>query len=80
MRISYKRITKGERHGKHSETENSVWGECGWVMERSFAWLTRFRRLARDYERWPETLAGLHLLAFVVLMLHRFALVLAHCF
>jgi transposase len=49
-----------------------------WVVERSFAWMTRFRRLARDYERWPETLAGLHLLAFVVLMLHRFTLVMAH--
>lgn len=43
-----------------------------WVVERSFAWMTRFRRLARDYERWPETLAGLHVVAFVVLMLHRF--------
>jgi transposase len=50
-----------------------------WVVERSFAWMTRFRRLARDYERLPETLAGLHLLAFTVLMLHRFALVMAHC-
>lgn len=49
-----------------------------WVVERSFAWMTRFRRLARDYERWPETLAGLHVLAFVVLMLHRFTLVMAH--
>jgi len=49
-----------------------------WVVERSFAWTTRFRRLARDYERWPETLAGLHLLAFTVLMLHRFTLVMAH--
>ncbi len=48
-----------------------------WVVERSFAWTTRFRRLARDYERWPETLAGLHLLAFAVLMLHRFALLTA---
>ncbi len=43
-----------------------------WVVERSFAWVTRFRRLARDYERLPETLAGLHYLAFVILMLHRF--------
>jgi transposase len=43
-----------------------------WVVERSFAWLARFRRLARDYERLPETLAGMHLLAFVVLMLQRF--------
>ena len=49
-----------------------------WVVERSFAWMTRFRRLARDYERWPETLAGLHLLAFAVLMLHRFALGMTH--
>jgi transposase len=49
-----------------------------WLVERSFAWTTRFRRLARDYERWPETLAGLHLLAFAVLMLHRFALLMAH--
>jgi transposase len=40
-----------------------------WVVERSFAWMARFRRLARDYERLPETLAGLHLVAFVFLML-----------
>ena len=40
-----------------------------WVVERSFGWMARFRRLARDYERLPETLAGLHYLAFVILML-----------
>ena len=42
-----------------------------WVVERSFAWLARFRRLARDYERLPQTLAGLHFIAFAVLMLKR---------
>ena len=42
-----------------------------WVVERSFAWAARFRRLARDYERLPQTLAGLHYLAFVILMLKR---------
>src|SRR5919112_2585626 len=42
-----------------------------WVVERSFAWMARCRRLARDYERLPETLAGLHLVAFVILMLKR---------
>ncbi len=42
-----------------------------WVVERSFAWLTRFRRLAKDYERLPETVAGLHLVAFSILMLGR---------
>jgi transposase len=42
-----------------------------WVVERSFAWAARFRRLARDYERLSETLVGLHYVAFVCLMLHR---------
>jgi transposase len=40
-----------------------------WVVERSFAWMARFRRLARDYERLPQTFAGLHWLAFITLML-----------
>ena len=44
-----------------------------WVVERSIAWLARFRRLARDYERLPKTLAGLHFVAFAVLLLARFA-------
>jgi transposase len=48
-----------------------------WVVERSFAWAARFRRLARDYERLPETLAGLHFLAFATLMLKRLVEVLA---
>jgi transposase len=43
-----------------------------WVVERDFAWATRFRRLARDYERLAATLASLHFLAFVCLLLHRF--------
>jgi transposase len=43
-----------------------------WVVERSFAWTGRFRHLARDYERLPETLAGFHVLAFAILMLKRF--------
>ena len=43
-----------------------------WVVERSFGWAARFRRLARDYERLPETLAGLHFLVFAILLLKRF--------
>ena len=49
-----------------------------WVVERSFGWLSRFRRLARDYERLPETLAGLHFLAFLMLMLPRFVHLMAY--
>ena len=42
-----------------------------WVVERSFGWAARFRRLARDYERLPGTLAGLHFVAYACLMLVR---------
>jgi transposase len=44
-----------------------------WVVERSFGWAARFRRLARDYERLDTTLAGLHYVAFSLLMLHKAA-------
>ena len=43
-----------------------------WVVERDLAWASRFRRLARDYERLAATLAGLHFLAFACLLLHQF--------
>ena len=39
-----------------------------WVVERSFAWTTRFRRLAKDDERLQTTLVGMHYVAFVPLM------------
>jgi transposase len=42
-----------------------------WIVERAFARASRFRRLARDYERLPEVTAELHFLASVTLMLHR---------
>jgi transposase len=44
-----------------------------WVVERSLAWMARFRRLARDYERLASTLRGMHLAAFAILMLARLA-------
>lgn len=49
-----------------------------WVVERSFGWVARFRRLARDFERTPEVLAGLHYLAFAILMLQQFVKTMAH--
>lgn len=42
-----------------------------WVVERSFSWMARFRRLVRDFERLPSTLQGLHYLAFAILMLSK---------
>jgi transposase len=40
-----------------------------WVVERSFAWASRFRRLVKDYERLSETLAAYHFVVFAILML-----------
>src|SRR5918994_1185058 len=60
---------------KHTEAKRGfVLLPRRWVVERDFGWMARFRRLARDYERLPETLAGLHFLAFACLLLHRFVL------
>ena len=47
-----------------------------WVVERSFGWLARFRRLSRDFERMPEVLAGLHFVVFAMLMLPKAAMLL----
>lgn len=39
-----------------------------WVVERTFGWMSRFRRLARDYERLPGTLVAYHFVAASLLM------------
>src|SRR3984957_18564432 len=58
---------------KHTEAKRGfVLLPRRWVVERSFGWLGRFRRLARDYERLTESLAGWHWLAFLSLLLARF--------
>jgi transposase len=55
---------------KHTEAKRGfVLLPRRWVVERSFAWAARFCRLARDYERLSETLAGYHYFAFACLML-----------
>jgi len=55
---------------KHTEAKKGfVLLPRRWVVERTFGWLGRFRRLTRDYERLATTLAGWHWVASVVLML-----------
>jgi transposase len=48
-----------------------------WVVERGFAWMARFRRLARDYERLEATLGGFPYVAFALLALAKVMPVLA---
>jgi transposase len=59
---------------KHTEAKKGfVLLPRRWVVERTFGWLGRFRRLARDYERLSETLAGWHWVASILLLLGRVA-------
>lgn len=44
-----------------------------WVVERTFAWLGRYRRLSKDYEALPETEEAWIHLAMSTLMLARLA-------
>ena len=67
---------QGSAHGirlevvKHTEAKKGfVLLPRRWVVERTFGWFGRFRRLARDYERLSETLAAWHWLAFIGLLL-----------
>jgi transposase len=48
-----------------------------WVAERTFAWLSRARRLARDYERLPRVAVGLHFAACLSLLIRQAATTLA---
>jgi transposase len=42
-----------------------------WVVERTFAWISRNRRLARDFERYARTVAAFFRLAMIRIMLRR---------
>jgi len=71
--------TDAENHGMRLEVVKLPAAKKGfvllprsWVVERSFGWMSRFRRLARDYERLAEALVGFHLIAFVMLMVRQY--------
>lgn len=44
-----------------------------WVVERSFAWIGRYRRMSKDYEALAETQRTNIHLCMIFLMLHRLA-------
>ena len=44
-----------------------------WIVERTFAWISRNRRLARDFERYATTVTAFIRLAMIRIMLRRLA-------
>ena len=73
-----------QQHGIHLEVVKHPMAKRGfvllprrWVVERSFAWAARFRRLARDYERLDTRLKGFHYFAFACIMVTRMCKALA---
>lgn len=69
-----KKLIKLEVVKHHEAKRGFVLLPRRWVVERTFGWLGRFRRLARDYERLDKTLAGLHWMAAVAILLGQAAL------
>ena len=56
---------------KRSELHRFVVLPRRWVVERTLAWISRNRRLARDFERYARTVAAFIRLAMIRIMLKR---------
>jgi putative transposase len=42
-----------------------------WVVERTFAWLGKYRRLSKDYEYYPESSEAFIYIAMIHIMVRR---------
>lgn len=56
---------------KRTELHKFVVMPKRWIVERTFAWISRNRRLARDFERYASTVVAFVRLAMIRIMLRR---------
>jgi len=56
---------------KRTEAHNFIVLPKRWIVERTFAWISRNRRLARDFERYASTVVAFIRLAMIRIMLRR---------
>ena len=71
--MPFHRQCQAWRYGPEEKAKGSQVIPRRWVVERTFAWLSRSRRLARDYERPPETGVAMIHAAMSRIMLRRLA-------
>ena len=58
---------------KPKDTKGFVLLPHRWIVERTFAWLGRYRRLSKDYEFHPKTSEAMIHLAMIHIMTRRLA-------
>jgi transposase len=73
IELSSHRQRQAWRYGLQEKPKSFQVTPRRWVVERTFAWLSRSRRLARDYERRPETGVAMIHAAMSRMMLRRVA-------
>lgn len=55
VKVPFDRQRQAWRYGLEDQSKGFQVIPRRWVLERTFAWLSQSSRLARDYERLPET-------------------------
>jgi putative transposase len=65
------RPARQEQEGQHKGKKKFTVLKWRWIVERTFAWLGRYRRLSKDYERAEESSASWIYIAMTHLMLRR---------
>jgi transposase len=60
--------TRKDRHHERDKSSNRCYG---WVLEQTFGWLSRNRRMSKDYERKVQTSETLIEVAMIRLLLAR---------
>ena len=56
---------------KRTESHKFVVLPKRWIVERTFAWLGKYRRLSKDYETFTESSEAMIRIAMINLMVHR---------
>ena len=69
--VSHRALETGDREAIHCPGFEVL--PKRWIVERTFAWISRNRRLARDFERYATTAAAFIRLAMIRIMLRRLA-------